>query len=446
MRKRFVLLFLFLMFSILFSESYLLALTEGKVVETENKRLFVAKGESITVDIGEKDGVTKGDVLRILKRDERYRGPVGECIVTRTTEGLSTCQIIKTGREVETGDIVLAERLEYFDGTLGRTLISVIKEMIEPYRPEAKISVYFAGHFDTQNRLTAFSQIVAREFLNITLSKKQFRTLEKEEIGRLKGLINYPDYYFKTGEDSYYIREVDELKKIMAKMKLDLILMGTYEVKNGNVVVSFYSVDRTFGVKKVVRTLPKEQYSRYLEEVIEPMKEIKPKASREIAVSYKSEHFFPSSYEQRNIAIKEAQEDVEFRYAVLERKVKFNRISPANVLVKINEVPLKLSEGEIQNISLEEGTHKISCAFQPAFYNGSDLVYVSKRKFTKEIFLEITGEVGKPKINVDIIISPLAGHEDIGFDLYRKVDLVDKTIKEVGVRKETKGKVEVYKD
>jgi hypothetical protein len=71
---------------------------------------------------------------------------------------------------------------------------------------------------------------------------------------------------------------------------------------------------------------------------------------------------------------------------------------------------------------------------------------VSKRKFTKEIFVEITGEVGKPKINVDIIISPLPGHEDIGFDLYRKVDLVDKTIKEVGVRKETKGKVEVYKD
>lgn len=116
MRKRFVLLFLFLMFSIIFSELHLLALTEGKVVETENKRLFVAKGESITVDIGEKDV----DIINVTNIVAEVYEPQNNVVIVDIGSSFTNIAIVKRSDIEFTREIALGGK--YLTSQIERTL------------------------------------------------------------------------------------------------------------------------------------------------------------------------------------------------------------------------------------------------------------------------------------------------------------------------------------
>lgn len=445
--KRFTLLIILsLLFAGFVANSPLLFAMQGQVILTANERLFVARGETITVNMGQKDGILKGDILRILKKTGPIKNKVGECVVTATSYTQSVCEIKKAALEVERGDIVLGDHIAWFDERIGPLTISLLKEILDPYGPEKRLSLYLSGIFDKENRLTSFSRIVAREIENVISKKKRLRLVQRDEAEKLRDLISYPDRYFKIGTDSFYLEEVQELRKTMERVNLDVVLMGTYEIQGGNIVLSMYYVDKDFGEKKIVGRFPLENYLGQVNDVIEPFRPLKAKIFQPTKVSYKRRHFFPSSYEQRNIALQEADRDVDFRYTILERKIRFNRISPENITLTVDQRPLKISENEELSVYLEEGSHTVSASFYPAFYQGSELVYLSKRKIEKQISLTIKEPSEKPVLHIDVIFDLTSGNGNILFNVYRKLEVAPRSIRPIELRKGEKEDMAIYSD
>lgn len=418
---------------------------EGKVL-TENNRLFAAKGELIRINLGENDGVLKGDVLRIFKRDSGTGKILGECVVVRTDRTSAVCEIIKSGQEVESGDLVRVDRVDFLDEKLGRFVIYLLKNILEPYPPEKIVSVYLRGIFDTENRLTRFSQSFTEEFKNVVFQKRSIRLVEEDEAVKLKQKVHYPDRYIKIGTDFFYPEEVKELRRVMERANIDVVILGSYMVDKENISLSAYYIDKNFGGKRVVGLFPASNYWDRIKEVIEPYTPLKPVVAHEVKLSLRKVHFFPTSREQIELAKKEAEGDIEFRNTILAKKVKFDRISPENIVVLLNGKSVKIKEGEEVSLFMEDGTHNLSVSYQPAFYSGSELMYLSKRRITGEISLVLKDTGNKYPICVDLILGPGLSKDDVVFDVFRRSEVLQKKVKGIELRRKEMGPIFVYTD
>ncbi|MCX7857888.1 MAG: hypothetical protein N2513_07935 [Deltaproteobacteria bacterium] len=427
-------------------EGFLYGANRGKVISTESNRLFVANGEKVIIDIGEKEGVLKGDILKLVKTRQFGGNVVGECIAVKTSKARTICEIVKTSIEIETGDAVLYEKIEWTDETIGSMLISLLKNILDPYKPDASLLIYLAGIYDNENRRTLFSHLIEKEIGNLAWNKGQLKLVERGEAEKLKEMILYPESYFKLGTDFFYPEEMERLKTVMKMSNIDVVVMGSYTVENESISISLYYIDRNFGEKRIVHRLPKSKYLDHLTQVIEPYRPLKPKKHQQARISYKKVHFFPSSYEQKEIAEREAKLDVDFRYTILEKKIRFNRISPGNVEIKLNGKLVKLAENEEAVFYLEEGTHVIGASFHPIFYQGTDMLYASKRKIGKEIALVVKEQEITDPVDIEITLECGFERDDLRFKVYRKIDVTPKIVKPIETVRERKGVFEVYTD
>ncbi|MCS7281367.1 MAG: hypothetical protein NZ583_07055 [Desulfobacterota bacterium] len=419
----------------------------GKVIGTHNKKLFSATGETVVVNLGQRQGLVKGDILKVTKKDGMVKNFVGDCVILEAFQEFSLCEILKTNMEITAGDEVRATSFPFSDEKLRPIVTCVLNSILEPYPPLRKVSIFISGIFDRENRVTQFSSRVIGAFSEALSKRRQFVLVSDAlRIQRLRNMIFHPDYYFQVESDSFYRDEIEGLKDLMEKIGLDVTIMGTYSLESQNIKLSIYSIDRNFGPKKFVTRIPLAFYSETVTQVIE--RYVPPKGARleQVILSYKVEHFFPSSREQKRISQREAQVDIGFRYMVFERNLRFNRISPENVMVSLNGKPLKIKEEESLSLYLDEGLHTISISFQPAFYIGNELLYVSKRRISKDIVIDVNPSDKLMPIYVDVILSTDKGKEEIRFEIYRKEEKVSRTVKNIPVRRMGEKYVEVYKD
>lgn len=443
MRRAFFIFFF--AFSVLLSIQKVEAAPKGRVFVGEGK-LFAAKGDLITIDLGEKQGLLKGDVLRIYKKGRFLNNLVAECIVVETSLARSVCEITKSTCELESGDVAFVDELQMFDEKLGNFVISVLKHVLDPYSPEKAISVFVRGIFDQENRVTSFSQILSKEFYNIASQKRKIRLIQKEEATKLKERIHYPDRYFKIGTDFYHEEEVKDLKTTIERANVDVVILGSYRKDGETIVVDIYCIDRKFGEKKVTGRFPLREYERHLNEVIVPKIPLKVPAIHEVKISFKRHHYFPTSHEYMEIAKKESDLDLDFRNTIFIKKVKFDRISPENIVFVLNGRKIKIKEDEEVSFFLEAGTHNLSVLFQPSFYQGAELLYTSGRQIKKEMLFVLGEDKEKPPLHIFVTLRYDPSRDNIVFEVIRKEKVVPKKFEKIGVIKEQKDPVSVYVD
>lgn len=417
----------------------------GKVISTQDNRLYVAQGEKITVDLGTRNGILKGDILTLIKRDGNFRRKAGLCLVVSAKKDQSLCKILKTDTEIGLGDEVEARQVFFFNPELKEPFLTFFSEILEGHDPERKASIFLGGIFDRDKNLTSFSFKLGGELENFLSSKSIFKVRKDDErIKRFRDFLGYPEDYFPFGKDTFYVDEVSRLKGLMRTFDLDILILGSYREEKSKVVVSLYSVDRLFGERKIEFDLPLEQNVSLMRQIVEPYSPKTRKGIVSIRLSLERKHFFPTVGEQKRVMRDLTHEDPEFRYLVMQRKVSFDRISPERVQIVLNGKPVKVVEGEESSLEIDEGSHTLSVSFSRALFFGLELLYVMKQKETKDVILELKGREGEP-VFINIVVSADPKSEPITFDVFRRSEDKKVLVRPIATRKSLE-RVELYLD
>lgn len=444
MRKLVMAIFLTTLFCLLFHSPSSSEILIGKVKSTQDSKLYVANGERIVVSLGRRDGILKGDVLTLVKREGNFSRKAGSCLVTSTSDDESVCRIVRTDTEIGSMDEVEAKETIFLYPDLREPFLTFFSEILKKYDPDKCVSVFLAPIFDEKKNVTALSRRIAVELNNFLSSKRIFK-IEREEdrLRRLRDLVGYPDEYFCSERNTFYIAEVERLKGTMRSFDLDVLVMGSYREDKSGIVVTLYSVDRSFGERKIEFTLPLEENLPLAKVILEPYSAKTKKDVVQVRISLEKKHFYPTIGEQKRLAQNLAQRDPDFRYAILQRKISFDRVSPEGIQVILDGRQIKLTEGEETPVEVEEGTHTLSVSFFQGIFFGPELVYALRQREMKETIIELKGKEKEP-IFVHIRVSCEPRSERISVDVYRKSDRRERVIKPIELKRVETKPVEVY--
>lgn len=440
-KNAFILTIIFILIIFLCSKSFC-EVIKTTIIGTADNKLYVATGESITINAGKNYGIINGDILSIYKKDDKpvMVNEIGKCVIIKTEDNISTCNIIKSRIEAGKGDYVMLKKLEYSDSQLYPLIYTTLNEMIAPYENHKKIKVYVHDIYDEKNNITEFSEIVKEEILNIFKQKERLWI----DTSVLKEYMNFQDYYFFSDIDRSRQKTIYTLKKKMEQFNIDVVITGYYTIKNNNLMVKLFLVDKNWEDKSIKIFTVEKDYSNNIAQIIKPYKPFKEKEFVDYKFILNIKDYLPDRDEQREIIRLESEKEMSFRFKFANSKFRFNRISPSDINIKVNDNMIRdIERGDIYEKTFEKGKKRILVSFVPTLYDNELEIISLKKEIKKEVLLDLNDE---NDINIEILLDASYGKEFADIKVLKKK--VDEKIKVKPVQTiiERLPSIELYKD
>lgn len=423
------------------TQSFSQELVKGTITATPQNVLSVGTGDKIITNLGKKDGVVKGDILNIVESDDDILiGHIGKCVIVKSENTTSVCEIIKLSAEAGKGDYVFMRKIEFSDPQLYQLVFATLDEIVAPYETHRDIKVYVHNIYDEKNNITGLSEKIRAEVIGLLEQKNRIFV----NTANLSEYITYPDKYFYLGTNRSKRDAINVIKDVMRRSGIDVIIIGSYNTRGGNLNVELYLIDKNWLDKKVSLALDAKGYNKVISEIVSPYKPIKEKQYAEYKILYKPKNYFPSRDEKRDIIKSESDRDLTFRYNVSEKKMDFNRISPDNFKLKVDEEVINLTPGKEYKAFFEKGMKRVWVSFQPGFFMNEELLYTSRTKtIEKEVILDLSQE---GNLNLELTLDPTYGMEKIDIRVIKKITDEPIVAKPVTTEIEKRPAVEVFKD
>ncbi|HOP85705.1 MAG TPA: hypothetical protein PKZ54_04420 [Syntrophorhabdaceae bacterium] len=443
MKKNIMLrIIILLFFTIFFASDSFCQVIKTKIIGTSEDKLYVATDENIVINGGKNFGIIKGDILSIFKKDAKppMDDEIGRCVVVKNEKNTSICNIIKSKIEIGKGDFVILKKLKYSDPKLYPLIYAALNEIVEPYENHRHIRVYIHNIYDEKNNITEFSQMIKEQILDI-FSKKERLLLDTSILNEYMG---YQDDYFYSDIDSSKQGRIFNLKKKMEQFKIDVVITGYYTVKNDVLMVKLFIVDKNWEDKSVKDFLSAKDYYEKISKIIIPYKPFKEKEFVNYKFILNIKDYLPDLDEQREIIKLESEKEMNFRFKFINSKLKFNRISPSDINVKVNnELITEIHRGDVYEKSFEKGLKRILVSFIPTLYDNELEIISLKKEIKKEILVDLKDE---NDIYVEIFLDSTYGKESADIKVIRKK--IDEKIKLSPVKtvKEKLPTIELYRD
>jgi predicted transcriptional regulator len=175
-----------------------------------------------------------------------------------------------------------------------------------------------------------------------------------------------------------------------------------------------------------------------------PYKLIKEKEFVNYSIVYKQKDYFPSKYEQYEIIKAESNKELSFKYNFMDGKLKFNRISPGDITIKINTTTLNdIQKGDIYEKMFEKGMKRLLVSFVPTLYDNDNEIFELKRVIKKEVILDLKDE---ESIFLDIMLDATYEKEHIDLKITKNIYDEKFVIKPIMNEFIKKQRIDVYRD
>ena len=151
---------------------------QGEIISSFSDRLGLSLGDKVVINLGKSLGVAKGDIAKIARRgaEDPLINGLGQCAVIDTDEVSAVCEIIRSKMEMQRGDSVFLRPVDtYADAALRPLALNTLDSVINPYEPSKKLSVYVYNIFDEKNEVTALSERIRREIVEVMRQKSRIK-------------------------------------------------------------------------------------------------------------------------------------------------------------------------------------------------------------------------------------------------------------------------------
>lgn len=370
------------------------------------ERINLVPGDKTLVSLGAKQGVIKGDILRIATpEDVSFIDPVGRCAVLRAGEDSSICEIIKGKKEIGRDYVVFAAPLQYDNPALYPYIYKLLFNVVDPYEPSKSVKVCIGGIYNSSNEITRFSEEMGREMKNLFTQKKRV-TLRDDDVKR--NFVFYPD---SSEQDR------DSLKELMQITGIDVFVATRYGIADGLVRGVFSLYDRKFGDKQIGFEAPLVGRDiAALSEVIRPFEPVVRRVKTSCTVSYRALNHRVVR-DSRHEAIDGESNGNELTRLALE-KSGFNIVGATSLKLTTGETTTNFDSAGPKEISLLEGMNRLVASFRRGYYRNESLVLTSDKEEKTEIMVFIKNA---GKLYIDVTADPAMGGKPV-FTVYRKTD------------------------
>jgi hypothetical protein len=407
-------------------------LTSGQIIDNLDHKVKILTGDKAVINLGKKDGVIKGDILKIYKTsDTNYLDPIGKCALINVFDKTGICEIIKVNSSEIGKDTVVIDKLSFNDAGMYPVIYQLLSKIVEPYEPEKEITVYVHNIFDEQNNITKLSEIIQKEIKKVIFQKKR---IKPADVHLSQALFAYLPHEY--AESSKVIE--DYLKKD----NIDVIITGTYKIKGDKIELSLYKVDRNNEDIAVDTTLNAAAYVALTSSVVATYKPIRKEKGIVCDILYKPVYYKATVRDERNHFIELESKDNPFTEYNL-RRIDFNIIAPVEFRLILDNNEINFQKLNEQKLSMTTGKHEITAIFKKGFYINDSLLFTTEKDVKKNIVI-ILDNPGDIKIEVNV--NPVPGRENIDFKIYKKTDINRPEFKPVLLQKNNIKTVETFKD
>jgi hypothetical protein len=376
------------------------------IISAPPERLGLMKGEIVSVSAGRKDGIIKGDIGTIaMRRDGAPGEVVGRCAVTKTSDALSDCEIVKADREVERGYFVFFQPVRFSDPVIYPAVLNVLNAIVEPYAPSKSVRVYIYNIFDDKGNVTKFSESVRNEIGSIFSQKKRIVTVDARSM---REIAFYPeDYPAMAGRIKEYQRKSD----------IDAVVWGYYRMEANKVLLTLSWIDRNFTDQRQAFSLPLEpKYAASSSEIVTFYGQIRKVEDVTCTLLLKA---MPArvTKDERTMMIRREAEGNPFVEQQL-RAIDFAIVSPVDVQITIDRETIRFDGKDEHTMILPRGQHKLVASYKRGYYVQEALLYKSTRELTKEIVLDVKRS---QSITIQLRCAPLDEKEPLELTVYKRV-------------------------
>jgi len=422
----FILLFLILL--VYSQNAYSVEYARGQILgPVLQDTLSLSIGDKAIIDLGKKNDVIKGDILKIATaKDTELRSPIGQCAVVKVNDETSICEIIRLQREIDTGSIVYNELLNYTMAKYAPHIFNLLVRSVEPFETQKKVKIHIYNVFDENNNVTQYGEKIRKEIHYIF--KQKNKVILDDDINIVKNFVFYPSEY-KTYQS--WISEVMNIEDF------DVFVTGTYAVKGDSVNLTLYAINKKGNVDTVTTSvvLEKPKETNEIAQILTPYKTIAKMEYVQVKLVL-NEISYELSRDKIFEIIKYETNNDPFKLKEY-RKKNFNIVSPVDVHIMINNDKIDLSKEKTTTMRLSKGTqHKIFVTFKRGyFYNTKEaLVFVSDKVIEKNMYLTVTKD---NNITIDISLNADYVKDAIGIKVFTEKEralyqLVPITTMEIG--------------
>jgi hypothetical protein len=404
-------------------------LMKGEILSTQQGRLHVGTGDTIVTNLGKKDGIVKGDILKVFNGRERFvKNEIGKCAVVQLLETSNLCEIISMKLEIGRSDYVEAPGVVYADRKLYSLALELLNRVVEPYAPSAKVAVYVDYIFDEKNNVTRFSEMLRKEMRDLFAQKNRIKVVGDDAGGAMSF---YPEEY-----NSF----VPSAKDYMKRNNVDVVITGSYTVKGDTIDLVAYIIDRNSGDLTIGYSFPATDHGKALAEVVVPYRPMDRKKGVVCNFSYKPKRYALHKEEMKEVVRYESHEDPFLTYNF--GRIDFNIVSPVGFKLTINNDVISFDGRQNVKVTLPRGTHRVMSSFKRGYYYNESLMFSSVEEVKKEILLIIERE---GDLEIAITADPLYGKEKVDVQMYKRVEREKRVLRPV-MRSETEKSIETFKD
>jgi hypothetical protein len=434
--KRFCLLFTGVSFFIVASFSFTYADVPktspliGAISPISNERITIQFGDKAQISLGTKDGLIKGDIGIIRASQEiSPEKNIGECAITRTEFGSSICEMIAGKKEIEKGNFIYFNSINYSDSFMYSLAMTTLANIVEPYEPYKNLRVCIYGIFDKSNAVTGLSKQLSSEFENIFMQKKRIKLVDRKVF---PGLVIYPG--FSSDTEAY-------LKTQMKRANVDVLLLAQYEIKDGRVKVTVDSIDTQNRNTTTTYAFPSsDDYQKSSSTVLlSPMEETK---ARNILCKLALKNIPRILSRDDRISLMNSESDGNALTENALRRIDFNMVNPVEVTANIDGELIDISDSKNHSILLGTGNHSISLTFKRGYFYNETLLYTSEKTFRKDAIISLSNPF---EVTIDVSINSIDKKDPISLSIYHPTERQKQVLKPI-YRVESDKTIETYKD
>lgn len=401
----------------------------GEITSTIQERLHVGVGDSVMTSLTHKDGVIKGDLLKVIDgKDSSLKGDIGRCAVLQVYGSSTLCTIVKAKLEIAKGDRVETNRLFYQDAAIYEQLLLLLSSIVGPYEPHKELRVYIHQIYDQQNNITRLSEKVRKEMVSLFSQKARMKLVTGE------GENIFAFYPYEYGD------RIRAVKEFMRKDGVDVILYGQYKPRGDKTELAIYVIDKNYGDKVVTLELESKDYRDFASAVTVPYKAAVRHENILCNVSYKPKRYVLRKDELKDVIEYEAAADPFVQYTLT--RTDFNILSPVGFQLRLNDDVITFDGKTEYTFTLPRGSHRVAASFRRGYFFNESLMFSSVKEVKREfaIILDKDGD-----IELDITVDPLYGKENIGLRVSRKAEKERRILRPI-LRSDTEKPIETFKD
>jgi hypothetical protein len=402
----------------------------GTIQPVSNERISILVGDKANINLGTRDGLIKGDIGIVQEgQDMNSEKNIGRCVITRTDFGTSICELIIGKKEIEKGNHIIFERIDYADPFIYSIVMNTLANIVEPYEPYKDLRVCLYGVFDKGNAVTELSQQILSEFSKIFFQKKRIKLVDKNAF---PDLVIYPG--ISPDIEAY-------LKTQLKRANADILILSQYSVQEGKVKVVVESIDVNKYDSKTTYVFPfNEKYQKSNSVVVLNPGEVTKIRNIPCKLVLKNiPKILPR--EDRLFLIKSEADGNALTENALKR-IDFNIVRPVEVKVVVDGESIDISDTRYHSIMLSTGNHSMSVSLKRGYFFNETLLYTSEKALQKDTVVSLS----KPSdVIIEVSDNSLDNKDPIVLSVFHPIERQKQVLRPI-FRVELDKTVEIFKD